>query len=554
MKRLILALALFATTSSLTAGEPARYIIATRQPAKFSPLQIVRNPADAADRDVRTFESVNAFAADLTAAEAAELRRSPHVRYVEAVVPVFATEVATKALPIVGGRRYSYSQTVPWGIETVRAPQVWSVTKGAGINIAIIDTGVDAGHPDLKGRIKGGYNSFTALETFHDDNKHGTHVAGTIFGGDNGIGVVGVAPDVNVWIAKVLDRSGNGTDETLVAGVDWILKKKREIGGNWIMSLSLGASNDSSIDREAFARSIADGVLVIAAAGNGGLAEVNYPAAYPSIISVGAIDSLEAKARFSSYGTGLVIAAPGVGVLSTVPVGSVSVSDVSLSDGTILEAAALAGSPKGEISGRYVFCGLGRPEDFPADARGNIAVVRRGEIYFRDKGRNAQLAGARALVIVSDERPDWPNWTLLPPYCDESNNCSPLPEDLAFPWIVTVAMSKSSGDRLLSSYSEALVSFRNEDYAFLSGTSMAAPHVSGAAALLWSLAPSATAEEIRTALKLSARDLGARGWDPDFGYGVIDALAGAKLIAPAAFGLPPSPPPQPTPRRPSVRR
>ncbi len=553
MKRMLLLLALSVTTA-ISADETARYIVATRQPARLSPLHFVKDSAEAVERDVRTFESVNAFAADLSVSEVEELRRSPHVRYVEPVVPVFATDVAVQALPIVGGRRYAYSQTVPWGIETVRAPQVWPVTKGRGVNLAIIDTGVDAGHPDLQGRIKGGYNSFTSSESFHDDNKHGTHVAGTIFGSDNGIGVVGVAPEVNIWIAKVLDRSGNGTDETVAAGVDWILRKKKEVGGNWIMSLSLGAANDSSIDRESFARAIAEGVLVVAAAGNSGMPEVNYPAAYPSIISAGAIDSLEAKARFSSYGTGLVIAAPGVGVLSTVPVGSFAVSDVSLNDGTLLESVALGGSPKGEITGRYVFCGLGRPEDFPSDVRGNIAVVRRGEIYFRDKGRNAQLAGARALIIVSDERADWPNWTLLPPYCDESNNCSPLPEDVAFPWVLTVAMSKDSGDRLLTSNSEALVSFRNEDYAFLSGTSMAAPHVSAAAALLWSLAPDATAEEIRTALKLSARDVGARGWDPNYGYGIVDALAGARLLAPAAFGLPPVPPPQPKPRRPSAGR
>ena len=108
MKRLILSLALLALTSGLNAAETARYIVGTRQPVKFSPLQLVRDPVDTAERDVRTFESVNAFAADLTPSEAGELRRSPHVRYVEQVVPVFASEVAASALPIVGRRRYSY--------------------------------------------------------------------------------------------------------------------------------------------------------------------------------------------------------------------------------------------------------------------------------------------------------------------------------------------------------------------------------------------------------------------------------------------------------------
>jgi subtilisin family serine protease len=552
MKRISISLLLILVTGTAMAAESARYIVGTRQAAKFSPLQIVRDPADAQAREVRSFESVNAFAANLTESEAAALRRSPYVRFVEPVVGVFATEVAATATPVVGGRRYSYAQTVPWGIETVHAPQVWPVTKGAGINLAILDTGIDSTHPDLQGHVKGGYNSFTSAESFHDDNKHGTHVAGTIIGNDNGFGVVGVAPDVNIWIAKVLDRTGNGSDETLVAGIDWLLKKKQEIGGNWIMSLSLGAADDSRIAREAFARAIANDVIVVAAAGNGGMPEVNYPAAYPSVVSVGAIDSLEAKARFSSYGTGLMIAGPGVGVLSTVPVGSFTVSDISLADGTIFDAAALVGSPKGELTGQYVFCGLGKPEDFPASVRGNIAVVRRGDIYFRDKGRNAQMAGASALVIVSDERSDWANWTLMPPFCDENNNCGPLKEDVEFPWLLTVGVSKASGDKLLASYQNALVSYRNEDYALLSGTSMATPHVAATVALLWSLAPTATPEQIRTALKLSARDLGAHGWDKDFGYGVVDALAGAKLISPSSFGLPPNPAPEPQPRRPSA--
>jgi serine protease len=553
MKRISISLLLLVVTSAVMADEPTRYIVGTRQAAKFSPLQILRDPADAQAREVRTFESVDAFAADLTETEAQELRRSPYVRFVEPTVGIFATEVATSMTPVATARRYSYTQTVPWGIDTVHAPQVWPVTRGAGVNVAIIDTGIDANHPDLQGHVRGGYNAFTSTQAFHDDNKHGTHVAGTIAGNDNGFGVVGVAPDVNIWVAKVLDRTGNGTDESLVAGVDWLLQKKREVGGNWIMSLSLGANDDSTIVREAFARAIAEDVIVVAAAGNGGLPEVHYPAAYPSVVSVGAIDSLEAKAKFSSYGPGLMVAGPGVGVLSTVPVGSFSVADVTMPDGTVFDAAPVTGTPKGELTGEYVFCGLGRPEDFPAGVRGNIAVVRRGELYFRDKGRNAQLAGASALVIVSDERPDWVSWTLLPPYCDDTNTCGPLPEDVAFPWLLTIAISKESGDKLLASYQKPSLSYRNEDYAIFNGTSMATPHVTGTVALLWSLAPSASPEEIRTALKLSARDLGAHGWDKEFGYGVVDALAGAKLVSPASFGLPPNPPPQPQPRRQGAR-
>lgn len=551
MKTLIVSLAALAVAASAFA-EQARYVVATRGAARSAPIQIVRDPVDIVERSVRTFQSVNAFAADLTVEEVAELRRSPYVRYVQKVVPhvAFATEAA--AVPV-SGRRYSHAQTVPWGIDNIRTRDVWPVTRGEGINVAILDTGLDAAHPDLQVRFKGGFNSFNASGNVHDENKHGTHVAGTVAALDNNMGVVGVAQGVDLWVMKVLDRSGNGTDETVVAGLDWVLQKKREIGGRWIVSLSLGSAEDTQLAREAFARAITEGVLVVAAAGNGGMASVSYPAAYPSVIAVSAIDALDTRARFSSYGTEVTFAAPGVSVLSTVPVGTYAVADVTLPDNSTVDGAPLVGSPKGDVGGQYVFCGLGRPEDFPPTARGNIAVVRRGEIYFRDKARNAKAAGATAVVVISDERQDWTSWTLLPPFCDENNRCSPLPEDLTFEWPLTVAVAKTSGDKLLGMTGETLVSNRNEDYAALSGTSMATPHVAGVAALVWSLAPNASAEQVRIAMKMTARDLGPKDWDWEYGYGVIDALKAARQIAPGTFGLPPQPPPS-NPRRPVTRR
>jgi subtilisin family serine protease len=99
----------------------------------------------------------------------------------------------------------------------VRAPLVWPVAKGDGINVAVVDTGIDYTHPELKDRYQGGFNAITGTNDPTDDEGHGTHVAGTIAASDNGIGVVGVAPNAKIWSAKVradgsgaMDRSRRG--------------------------------------------------------------------------------------------------------------------------------------------------------------------------------------------------------------------------------------------------------------------------------------------------------------------------------------------------------
>lgn len=553
--RIFLPSALLTFCLTVSAAETSRYIVATTEGAHRSLKALTADIAELPEREVREFKFVNAFAADLTADEAAELRHAKGVRYVQPVHTISINDGSSGAPALQvepTGTRYAFEQTVPWGIDRVRARDAWVASRGAGVHVAVLDTGIDRTHPDLVGHVAGSFDAFGKDPQARDDNFHGTHVSGTIAANDNDIGVVGVAPQAELWAVKVLNHLGNGTEETLLAGLEFVIQKKQEIGGNWIINLSLGADTSTDILAETFARVIREGILVVASAGNDSKPVVEYPAHYDSVVAVGSTDSADARSKFSNYGTGLILTAPGTGVLSTMPVGSIPVTDVTLADGTVLTAAPLTGSPKGEITGKFVFCGLGRPEDFPSDVAGNIAVVRRGEIYFRDKGRNAKAAGASALVIIDDERNQWPSWTLMPPECDGAGNCNPTEEDLKFPWPLTVGMSQASGEQLLAKGAPLVVSYRFEDYGSKNGTSMSAPHVTGAAALLWSLAPTATAEQIRTALKLTARDLGPRDWDPTYGYGVVDVLAGAKFVAPAAFGLPPNPPLE-NPRRNSVR-
>ena len=568
MKRtLCLALALLFAVP-LVAETKSRYLVATRRPAAKAALDIIRDIEQVAAHDVRTYETLNFFAADLTESEVAALRKSPEVRYVSAVVerhialfggapprPAAPAGEAGSPLGPAVNSRYSKSQTIPYGIDLIGARTVWPAFAASqkGItNLVVIDTGIETTHPDLKDRYAGGYNVFTKTDDPTDDHGHGTHVAGTIAAVDNGFGVVGVAPNVRLWAVKVLRANGFGTDETVTAGVDWVRKKKQELGGNWIMSLSLGSANTALPEREAFAAAIADGILVVAAAGNRAARSIDYPAAYQGVLAISAIDSESKIGYFSSYGSGVAFAAPGVDVLSTMRVGTVPISDLFTDKGTTVQRVfTLDGSSDGEVTADFVVAGEGAPEHFPADTAGKIAIVSRSapvppgapactvpNTCFRDKVNNAVKAGAIAVVVrANDSRADMASWTL-----------QPVPSD-KFPIVVSVGLADGQKLAAAAGKEKLTVSITNEDYGFLSGTSMATPHVSGAAALIWSLAPNATAEQVRLAMKLTADDLGAKYYDELFGYGRINPLAAAKYLAPATFDVAPPAPLDPKRKR-----
>jgi subtilisin family serine protease len=373
-------------------------------------------------------------------------------------------------------------------------------------------------------------------------------VAGTIAAADNGIGVVGVAPAAQLWAVKVLDENGNGSDEGLIAGIDWVLGKHAQ-GGNWIVNLSLGSNSSSAAEEDVFRRAAAAGLLIVAAGGNAGVDGMNYPARYPGVFAVGAIDDHMTLARFSNRGPRMDIVAPGVNVLSTVPVGTAMLADV-ITGPEVLAAVPLQGSPKGDAEGPYVFCGFGAGKaDFPDSVNGAIAVIRRGNLSFNEKVRNAKAAGAKAVLILgrqTDQLDDRDSWTLIR-NCDVT--CADHDADLAYQWPLAVSLLFADGEKVLGRQGPIAESYRGDDYDFLNGTSMAVPHVSGIAAMLWSLSPSLTAADLVKAIEVSAKDLGQPGYDSYYGYGLIDALEAAKHVAPTAFGLPTQPPPPPSGRR-----
>src|SRR5262249_12565709 len=159
-----------------------RYLVATRTPSRETPLRMLRDAGDAHEHRVREFRSINAFAATLTESEAAELRKSPEVRSVTPVVP---RRISGMSAPAYAAATATARQRMPYGIQMIHAPEMWTVTRGSGpINVAVLDTGITIDHPDLAPNYAGGYNVFTQSNDPIDGHGHGTHVSGTIAAAD----------------------------------------------------------------------------------------------------------------------------------------------------------------------------------------------------------------------------------------------------------------------------------------------------------------------------------------------------------------------------------
>ncbi len=204
------------------------------------------------------------------------------------------------------------AEVLPWGVDRIDADLAWATTRGAGIKVAVIDTGIDLDHPDLKENIKGGYNALNPRKSCNDDNGHGTHVAGIIAARQNGIGVVGVAPEADLYAVKVLNSRGIGFVSDIIEGLDWCIQN-----GIQVANMSLGGGGTTSY-HEAIQKAYQAGIVLVAAAGNDGVDNsVNYPAAYPEVIAVSATDSNDVLSSFSSRGPEVELAAPGVEIDST---------------------------------------------------------------------------------------------------------------------------------------------------------------------------------------------------------------------------------------------
>ena len=201
------------------------------------------------------------------------------------------------------------SREFAWWAKQVHAPEAWGQVDTGQIKICVIDTGADQNHPDLQGVIIGGGDFTGSTGSWHDDQGHGTHVAGIIAAKLNGQGIAGVSR-AKIIANKVLDSNGSGMSSWIADGIMDCVNK-----GAHIISASLGSRSPDQLIRQATDAAIARGVLFIAAAGNDGGA-VNYPAANPGVIAVSAVDQNNRIASFSSRGSQIQYAGYGVDILS----------------------------------------------------------------------------------------------------------------------------------------------------------------------------------------------------------------------------------------------
>jgi len=240
-----------------------------------------------------------------------------------------------------------------WGLAAIGAPAAWSITTGsADVTIAIVDTGVDLTHPDLDGKIVPGWDFVNNDADPQDDNGHGTHVAGIAAAeSNNGIGIAGVSWGARIMPIKVLNSSGSGSYADVAAGIVYAVDNGAEV-----INLSLGGSAPSEALRAAIEYAYNANVVVVAAAGNTGAEGLMYPAAYPQVIAVGAVDRSLARVPSSSYGPELDLVAPGVDILSTCMGGTYcAMSGSSMAVPHVAGALAiLAGSRKGLTAPEYM--------------------------------------------------------------------------------------------------------------------------------------------------------------------------------------------------------
>ena len=199
-----------------------------------------------------------------------------------------------------------------WGLDTIEADAAHQVTTGAGAVVAVVDSGVDASHPDLAGRLLPGWDFVQNDATPQDENGHGTHVTGIIAAdAGNGVGIEGVAPGAKILPLRALDKDGNGTSTDIAKAIDYAVSH-----GADVINLSLGDVIPASVVSDpdfdgAIGRALDAGVVVVAAAGNDGLPVCEQPSGNGRLLCVGAVDKRGMRSFYSSFGDGVGVMAPG---------------------------------------------------------------------------------------------------------------------------------------------------------------------------------------------------------------------------------------------------
>jgi len=449
--------------------------------------------------------NVDALAVSISAAGVGSLAREAGVRYVERDEWRQPLGLETSELtPSLSNGLY--------GLVTTKSTDAHPTYTGSGVKACVADTGLDATNPDIAPNYLGGADFTGDGKGVRGDHweTHGTHVAGTVLAArGNGQGVYGAAYGAKLVHARVLQNSG-GYSSWIMNGVKWLVEQN----GCNIVNMSLGGSRFSKTEERFYQDMRAKGALIVAATGNDSATSISYPAGYATNLAVGAVDVNNVRASFSNTGKNIDLVAPGVGVLSTMPIGlgydpALTVGSASYT----VHALEYSGNTDG-VTGPLVNCGKALSSSDCASKPSNgawIALIERGDISFADKVKNATTAGASAAVIYNNASGGFIG-TLGSPGS----------------WIPALSASREDGLAMVAALpTTATAVARATNWDYMDGTSMATPHASGVAALVWSAAAAAnknpTPASVEDALVKTALDLGAAGYDTSYGYGLVQA-------------------------------
>ncbi|WP_338846422.1 S8 family serine peptidase [Massilia sp. W12] len=497
--------AAMAFSSTAAAQDNSRYVVHFKDGSHNE----VRSAILAARANVKyQIHSMNAVSIEGSKDSVKQLKGNKNIEVVEEDVRRYPMAGATPST----GAPYLTGQLVPYGIKQVQADLLPSGdANAANRKVCIIDSGYDRAHEDLTGNTATGeYDSGTGW-WYTDESGHGTHVAGTIAAVNNsGVGVVGVNPNkkIKLHIVKVFGKDGWAYSSSLSAAAN----KCKAAGAN-VVSMSLGGPSYSASENTTFSNLAKAGILLIAAAGNDGddpdpakATAVSYPAGYSSVISVGSIDENKQWSTFSQYNTKVELAGPGTNVLSTVPMGQGRESSASVA-GVAYTVGGMSGSPAKTATAALFDFGIGDKTN--TGAAGKICLIQRGTVDFATKVNNCQSSGGVGAIVYNNAAGSF-GGTL----------------GTAVTTIPSVTASDTDGAVMKTKVGQsATVNVKATNYAYYDGTSMATPHVSAVAALVWSYFPTCTAAQMRISLQKSAQDLGAAGRDVKFGFGLVQAKA-----------------------------
>ncbi|MEN0057822.1 MAG: S8 family serine peptidase [Bdellovibrio sp.] len=449
--------------------------------------------------------------------EIAKLKENPNVAYVEKEVFHEAPRPVKGYLGKAAKKSKYVGEKTPWGIQAVKAMEAWSKSKrGQGARVLVLDTGIDASHPSLKKNFERGQDFTGASDgsDYNDTQGHGTHVAGTIAGVLDDSGFTGVAPKAKVLAGRVCSEEGC-SNVAIAQGINWGIEQKVDV-----ISMSLGGMWSTPAERDAVSKADKAGITVVAASGNSGTPKVSYPAALPTVIAVGAIDSDLKKADFSQWGPELAVVAPGVAVVSTVPMGSGRESSVEVVVGqksakvnsTTFQGAKELLTPE---TNELVEAGLGKPEDFQkVSVKGKYALVSRGEITFAAKVENAIKAGATGVVVYNNAA------GLINGALTSDGSVLPVAVFMIEQTIGQEIVKRLAAGEVVKATLQTIAT----DYSAFDGTSMATPHVSGVVALMKAANKALTGAQVKEILKQTAQPLGPNS-NNEYGSGLVDAQA-----------------------------